>query len=94
MLLCPILKISQVVDSFGVFGCCPLFERVTRELRAFAAMLLPLFGVAFVEVTFAPKDLALDCFAALAILLGFELAGITVDSTDRIVCHDCFPPRI
>jgi len=57
-------------------------------------MLLPLFGIAFVEVAFAPKDLALDCLTALAALLDLELAGITVDSTNRIVCHAYFPPKI
>ena len=57
-------------------------------------MLLPLFGVAFVEVTFAPKDLALNRLAALAALLDLELAGIAVDSTNRIVCHGDFPPKI
>ena len=71
-----------------------MFERVARKLRTLSAVLLLLLGVALVEVTFAPKDLALNGFAALAILLGFELAGITVDSTDRIVCHVGFPPQI
>ena len=53
-------------------------------------MLLPLFGIAFVEVAFAPKDLSLDCLATLATLLDLELAGIAVDSADRIVCHVVF----
>ena len=71
-----------------------MFECVARKLRTFSAVLLPLFSVALVEVTLAPKDLALDCLAALTILLGFELAGIAVDSADRIVCHVGFPFKI